>query len=489
MEKQIKRYNTLDNYYKDKYNSKVFKVSLNLGLSCPNIDGTKGYGGCIYCKNGSGDFAGDKTKPLKIQFEEVKSILHKKWKNSKYIAYFQSNTNTYGDLNYLKKSYEEVLSYENVIGINIATRPDAISDECLEYLKELNKKTDLTIELGLQTIHEKTSKLINRGHTLEEFEEMYKKLKKENIKVIVHIINGLPFETKEMMLETVKYLNKLKIDGIKIHMLHILKGTSLENLYTKTKFHVLTKEEYINITCDQLENLNEKTVINRITGDPNKDELIEPKWITKKFSVLNDIDKELKRRNTYQGFNLSILNKARSLMETNLKENDLVIDATIGNGKDSNFLLNKIKKGYLFGFDIQEKALENTNNLLKENYKNYKLYKTSHENMYKILKEYKNKISLIIFNLGYLPKENKEITTTYKTTIKAIKEGLKLLNNKGHIVITIYPGHKEGKKESIEIEKYLKTLKDYKIETYKNTDNETAPYVIHIKKPSSKHMN
>ena len=476
-----KRYHTLDYYYKKRYKSKVFKVTLDLGLSCPNIDGTKGYGGCIYCKNGSKSKLNQDKKPLKKQFNEVKNVLHKKWKNAKYIAYFQNNTNTYGDLNYLKKSFEEVLTYKDVIGINIATRPDAITNECFEYLKNLNKKTDLTIELGLQTIHEKTSNLINRGHTLKEFEDMYKKLKKENIKIVVHIINGLPYETKEMMIETVKYLNSLKIDGIKIHMLHIPKDTKIEKMYKETPFHILTKEEYIDIVTTQLENLNEDIVINRITGDPIKEDLIEPTWLTKKFTILNDIDKELKKRNTYQGYNLSILNKARTLMETNLKEKDIVIDATIGNGKDSLFLLNIIKKGFLFGFDIQQSAIENTDNLLKETYQNYKLFNTSHENMNKILKEYKSKISLIVFNLGFLPKGDKKITTNYKSTINAIKNGFSLLNNKGHIVITIYKGHEEGKKESIEIDKFLKSNKNLSYKKYYNTDNKIAPYVIDIK--------
>jgi len=298
-----KRYYTLDYYYKKKYNTKVFKVSLNLGLTCPNKDGTKGYGGCIYCKNGSGDFAGNKNNPLKTQFETIKNMLHKKWPEAKYIAYFQANTNTYGDLNYLKEKYEEVLTYENVLGINIATRCDAINEECMNYLKELNKKTDLTIELGLQTIHEKTNKLLNLGYTLKEFEETLEKLQKNKIRTIVHIINGLPYETEEMMLETVKYLNNKKIDGIKIHMLHILKDTKLEELYKKEQFHILTNEEYTNIVCNQLELLNENIVINRITGDPKEDDLIEPTWLIKKFCVLNEIDKEMKRRNSYQGIN------------------------------------------------------------------------------------------------------------------------------------------------------------------------------------------
>ncbi len=479
-----KRYHTIDYYYKNRYNSKVFKVTLDLGLSCPNIDGFKGYGGCIYCKGGSKSALNTELKPLKEQFESVKTTLHKKWKNAKYIAYFQNNSNTYGDLEYLKKSFEEVLTYDNVVGINIATRADCISDECLDYLKDLNKRTDLVIELGLQTIHESTSLLINRGHTLKEFEDTYKRLKKAKIKVVVHIINGLPYETKEMMIDTVKYLNKLKIDGIKIHMLHILKDTVLEKMYNKEKFHVLTRSEYIDIVCDQIENLDEDIVIHRITGDPIKEDLIKPSWLIKKFTVLNDIDKELKRRNTYQGFNLSILNRSRSLMEENLKENDLVIDATTGNGKDSLFLLNIVKNGYLFGFDIQNDAIDNTNNLLKDKFNNYTLFNTSHENMYELLKEYSNKISLIVFNLGYLPKGNPCITTKSSATINAIENGLKLLNKKGHIVITIYPGHPEGLKESTDIKKYLDNNTNYAYTEYHNTDNETAPYVINIKKKS-----
>ena len=297
-----KRYYTLDYYYKSKYNIKVFKVSLNMGLTCPNKDGKVGYGGCIYCsKMGSGEYAGDKKKSLKEQFEDVKSIMLKKWPKAKYIAYFSANTNTYAPIEKLKKAWEEVLNYENVIGINISTRPDSISKECYDYLEELNKKTDLTIELGLQTIHEKTSKLINRCHTLKCFENCVKELNKRNIKILVHIINGLPYETKEMMLETVKYLNNLNIWGIKIHMLNVLKDTKLEQLYQKEHFHILSKDEYVNIVCDQLELLNENIVINRLTGDPKLEDLIEPKWIIKKVCVLNDIDKEMKRRESFQG--------------------------------------------------------------------------------------------------------------------------------------------------------------------------------------------
>lgn len=297
-----KRYHTLDYFYKKKFDSKICKISLNAGFGCPNIDGTVGFGGCIYCsKTGSGEFAGDKRKSLKKQFYEVKKIYDKKWPNAKYIAYFQARTNTYAPVPKLKKIYEEVLTLPNVVGISIATRSDAITEECLDYLEELNKKTYLTIELGLQTIHEKTAKLINRCHSLDNFYSMVKKLREREIDVVVHIINGLPYESKKDMIETVKYLNHLDIQGIKIHMLSILKETELEKLYKKEKFHVLTKEEYIDIVISQLEYLREEIVIHRITGDPKLEDLIEPHFLTKKFCVLNDIDKEMVIRDSYQG--------------------------------------------------------------------------------------------------------------------------------------------------------------------------------------------
>ena len=297
-----KRYHTLNYFYKNKFNSKVFKVSLNAGFTCPNIDGKSGFGGCIYCsKLGSGEFGGNKEDSLFDQFNKVKIVIDKKWPNSKYIAYFQARTNTYASLNVLKEKYEEVLKFDNVIGLSIATRCDAIEDDVLDYLEELNKRTFLTIELGLQTIHESTSKLINRCHTLECFDNMVKKLRERNINVVVHIINGLPYETKEMMLDTVRHLNKLDIQGIKIHMLTILKNTPLEKYYENNKFKILSKEEYIDIVISQLELLDEKIVINRITSDPDVKDLIEPNWLIKKFCLLNDIDKEMKKRNTYQG--------------------------------------------------------------------------------------------------------------------------------------------------------------------------------------------
>lgn len=300
-----KRYHTLNYFYKNKFGIKVFKVSLNGGFSCPNLDGRIGYGGCIYCsKSGSGEFGGDKEDSLEEQFLKMKEVVNKKHIPCKYIGYFQARTNTYASLDVLKEKYECILKQDDVIGLNIATRCDAISEDCLDYLEELSKRTFLTIELGLQTIHEKTSILINRCHSLKQFEDMVVKLRKRNINVCVHIINGLPYETEEMMLDTVRYLNKLDIQGIKIHMLYIIKDTVIDTMYKKERFKILSKEEYIDIVIKQLELLRPAIVINRITSDPDKETLVEPRWLVDKCQLLNDIDKEMKRRNTYQGIKL-----------------------------------------------------------------------------------------------------------------------------------------------------------------------------------------
>lgn len=290
-----KRYHTLNYFFRNKFGSKVFKVALNAGFTCPNYKN----GGCIYCSHGSGN--NYQEMDLVEQFNLVKIPLERKWPNSKYIAYFQANTNTYAPLSVLKEKYEQVLIIPNVYGLDIATRSDALSEEILDYLSELNKRTFLIVELGLQSMHEDTLKFIRRGHDLKNFEEAVKKLKERNIFVVVHIINGLPYETKEMMIETVKYLNTLGIDGIKIHMLYISTGTPLALIYKDHPFPLLTKEEYIDIVCEQLEYLDPKIVIMRITGDPIKEELIAPTWLVKKFCVLNDIDKEMKKRDIYQG--------------------------------------------------------------------------------------------------------------------------------------------------------------------------------------------
>lgn len=297
-----KRYYTLDYFYKKKFGGKVCKISLNAGFTCPNIDGTLSKNGCIYCsKSGSGEYGGNPLDDLEVQFNSVRKVMDRKWPGSKYIAYFQARSNTYAPLEVLKEKYEKALSFENVVGLSVATRPDCITDECLEYLSSLNEKTFLNVELGLQTIHDETSKIINRCHDLKCFEDTLKKLQERNIFTTVHIINGLPNETKEMMIETIRYLNDLKIDGIKIHMLSVLKNTPLEKYYQIKPFHILTKDEYVDIVIDQLEYLNENVVIQRLTGDPMKEELITPTWTIKKIDVLNSIDKEMVKRDTYQG--------------------------------------------------------------------------------------------------------------------------------------------------------------------------------------------
>ena len=323
-----KRYYTLNHYYKMKYNMRVFKVSLNGGFSCPNFDNNKK--GCIFCSSkGSGDFAGDVKDDLLTQFNDIKTKLNNKWPDTKYIAYFQANTNTYAPVDVLKEKFEQVLKFPNVVGLNIGTRPDAISKDCLEYLIDLNKRCDLTIELGLQSMHDETLKLINRGHDLNCFDDCVKKLRNNNINVVVHIINGLPNEDKDMMINTVRHLNKLDIQGIKIHMLHVLKNTELENYYRKNKFHLLTEDEYIDIVCDQLEILNNDIVVHRLTGDGKKEDLIEPLWTLDKVNVLNHIDQELNKRNTYQGFRQDYINKIVQIKNKMFKDKDYVYLETI----------------------------------------------------------------------------------------------------------------------------------------------------------------
>ncbi len=298
-----KHYNTLTEYYKQKYNSKVCKISLNANFTCPNKDGKVGYGGCSYCsKLGSGDFAGDKNKPLKEQFFDIVSIMEKKWPNALYIPYLQANSNTYAPLETLKEIYEEVITYsDKIVMLSIATRPDCLEDDKIEYLSQLNKRIPIQIELGLQTIWEETAKLTNRCHSLETLTNCVKKLRQHNIEVVLHIINGLPYETKEMMLETIKYINTLDIQGIKIHSLVILEDTKMAIDYKNNPWHVLTLEEYTDIVVSQIRHLNPNIIIHRLAADGNINDVIEPKWTIKKLVVMNEIDKKLRELNAYQG--------------------------------------------------------------------------------------------------------------------------------------------------------------------------------------------
>ncbi len=296
-----KRYHTWNYHLHEKFGCKVFKVALNGGFTCPNIDGTKGTGGCIYCSGGSGDFAGDPSHNILTQFEEVKERMHKKWSEAKYIPYFQAHTNTYAPADVLRARFECVLEQENVVGISIATRADCLKDDVLDYLSELNERTYLIVELGLQTIFDKTGQLINRCHTYEEFLQGYEKLRERNINVCVHLIDGLPGETKEMMLQSAKEVARLKPHCVKLHLLHVLRGTRLADMYEKGEFSLMSRDDYVETIVNQLEVFPEETIIQRLTGDGGRDSLIGPMWSLKKFVVLNEIDKLMLKRDTYQG--------------------------------------------------------------------------------------------------------------------------------------------------------------------------------------------
>ncbi|MCI8404720.1 MAG: TIGR01212 family radical SAM protein [Clostridia bacterium] len=296
-----KRYHTWNYHLHNMFGQKVFKVALNGGFTCPNIDGSKGKGGCIYCSDGSGDFAGNPAHSILKQFEEIKERMHKKWIEAKYIPYFQAHTNTYAPAPVLRERFEGVLEQDNVVGLSIATRADCLENDVLEYLSELNERTYLIVELGLQTIFDSTGEFINRCHTYADFLEGYNKLKKRGINVCVHLINGLPHETTEMMLQSAKAVAVLNPHCVKLHLLHVLKNTRLAQMYNDGQFALMTLEDYVRTIVGQLELFSEETVIQRLTGDGGRDSLIGPKWSLKKFVVLNEIDKLMVKLDTYQG--------------------------------------------------------------------------------------------------------------------------------------------------------------------------------------------
>jgi uncharacterized protein len=297
-----KRYHTWNYHLQQKFGHKVFKVSLDGGFDCPNRDGTVAFGGCTFCSAaGSGDYAGNRADDLIKQFNDIKEKMHTKWKNGKYMAYFQAFTNTHAPVEVLREKYETVLNLDGVIGLSIATRPDCLPDDVVEYLAELNERTYLWVELGLQTVHEKTAHLINRAHDFPSYVEGVEKLRKHGIRVCSHIINGLPLETTDMMMETAREVSKLDVQGMKIHLLHLLKGTPMVKQYEKGLLKFLSFDDYIQLVCDQLEILPPEMIIHRITGDGPIDLMIGPMWSVNKWEVLNSIDQELKRRDSWQG--------------------------------------------------------------------------------------------------------------------------------------------------------------------------------------------
>ena len=290
----------LSDYCKEKFGTKVYRLALSSGATCPNRDGKVGVGGCSFCsEKGSGEFAID-VMDLDLQIERAKALISKKFPNSintaerKYIAYFQSFSNTYGDTKRLIGLFERAINKDEVVALSIATRPDCFSEEMLNSLERLNKIKPVWIELGLQTINENTARAFNRGYTLDVFEKTYTELKKRNFEVIVHMIIGLPGESEEDMYATVKYLSKKNIDGIKIHGLHILKGTRLASEYEKHPFKIMSLEEYTRVLINCLKLLPKDTVVHRMTGDGDKRVLIEPQWSADKKRVLNYINKKIK---------------------------------------------------------------------------------------------------------------------------------------------------------------------------------------------------
>ncbi len=297
-----KRYHTLDYHFKQKFGSKVGRIAIDAGFTCPNIDGSKSFGGCTFCNvNGSGDFAGKRTDELITQWNKGYAMMSRKWPNAKYIAYFQAFTNTYAPLEVLREKYEVFAEMDECCGISIATRADCLDDDVIDYLADLTKRKYLIVELGLQTIHDNTSNIINRAHTLEEFNVTVNKLRSNGINVIVHIINGLPKETDEMMLETAKYVGKMDIQGLKIHLLHVMHDTALVNQLNNGFLQLMEKDKYVQLIVRQLRYIKPEIVIHRLTGDAPSEIFIGPLWSKKKTIVLNDIDKLMAQLDVYQG--------------------------------------------------------------------------------------------------------------------------------------------------------------------------------------------
>lgn len=293
-----KRYHTLSYHNKHTYGEKVHKAAIDAGFTCPNIDGSRGVGGCIYCSGGSGYFTAENTLSVTEQFNAERQRICKKYPEAKVIAYFQAHSNTYAPVERLQELFHEAIT-AGAQGLAIATRADCIDKRRVELVKTL--PVPVTVELGLQTIHDSTARLINRCHSYDEFLQGYLMLKQADIRTCVHIINGLPTETEESMIKTAEALGKLRPDGVKIHLMHVIEGTCLADMYRRGEYLPLQKEQYIDIVIKQLELLPPETVIERITGDGDKKTLLAPLWSMDKISVLGGIDKRMAELSTWQG--------------------------------------------------------------------------------------------------------------------------------------------------------------------------------------------
>ena len=301
-----KPYHSLDYMLKQRFGEKVYKVTLNGRMSCPNRDGTIGHGGCIFCSaGGSGDFAADAALSITEQIDSQIALLSAKRPIHKYIAYFQAYTNTYAPVDYLERIFSEALSHPGIVALSIGTRPDCLGQDVIALLSRLNRIKPVWVELGLQTIHEDTARYIRRGYPLSCFEDAFERLQGEGLETIVHTILGLPGESREDILKTMDYLSRKQIQGIKLQLLHVLQGTDLAADYLAGKFRILDREEYLDLVADCLEHLDPSIVIHRVTGDGPKDLLIAPLWASRKREVLNLLHHRLKERHSYQGKALS----------------------------------------------------------------------------------------------------------------------------------------------------------------------------------------
>ena len=299
-----KRYTTWNDYLRDNFGEKVFKVPIDAGFDCPNRDGTVAHGGCTFCSvSGSGDMIVAPEEPIPVQVEKEIEFLHQKWPGvKKYIAYFQNFTNTPGPVEVLRERLEQAVDRPDIVGINIGTRPDCLPDDVLDYLSELNERMTVWVELGLQTTYQKTSDLINRAHDYQTYLDAVAKLRARGILVCVHLINGLPGETQDMMVENVRrVVEDSDIQGIKLHLLHLMTGTRMQRDFHQGDLQLMAFDDYVNVICDQLEIIPKEISIHRLTGDAPREMLIGPMWSLKKWEVLNAIDAELERRNVFQG--------------------------------------------------------------------------------------------------------------------------------------------------------------------------------------------
>lgn len=303
-EDQNKRYHSWNYALRQQFGEKIFKVPIDGGFDCPNRDGTVAHGGCTFCSvSGSGDMIVAPEDPLPIQFQKEIDMMHQKWPGvAQYIVYFQNFTNTHAPLAVIKERFEQVVNLPGVVGLSIGTRPDCLPDDVVEYLAELNERLYLWVELGLQTTYEQTSELINRAHSYQTYLDGVAKLRKHNIRVCTHLINGLPGETYEMMMENVKRtILDSDIQGIKLHLLHLMRNTRMLRDYHERRLRLLGFKEYVDIICDQLELIPQDIIIHRLTGDAPFESIVGPMWSLKKWEVLNAIDQEMLRRDSYQG--------------------------------------------------------------------------------------------------------------------------------------------------------------------------------------------